>query len=345
MPTTYWARTDSNSANNPALNLTGADAVEIMFAPLGANGDIFLDANGGSFDPDTQVIIDGTAYFFTYELSATLPTAKNDGAQQVPDQFEGNSVIIITVLDYPTAGETTRLTFLPDDTATEADMNSFGNGAISLQNIDTNGPGIICFASGTLILTPEGEKPVETLRAGDLVATLDHGPQPIVWVSASERFWPGASPNDLPVLLKAGCLGQGRPARDLAVSPQHKILVTPGMFGAECGGADTLAPAKGLTGLPGVRLMQGKRQVTYHHLMFARHEIVVSNGLASESFYPGPTAMKMLSAGQRAEVLAIWPDLGDDPTAAYGPTARRSLTVSETRTLVATAQRTALAEA
>ena len=164
MPTTYWARTDSNSANNPALNLLGDPAVEITFVPFGTNGDILLEANGGGFDPDTQVVIGGTAYSFTYELTATLPTLRRDGSRQVPEQFQGSEVIVITVQDYPTAGETTRLTFLPNETATQAEMDAFGNGAISLQNITTSGPGVICFAEGTRLLTPNGKRPVEALR-------------------------------------------------------------------------------------------------------------------------------------------------------------------------------------
>lgn len=333
MPTTYWARTDSNSANNPALNLTGANSVEITFIPFGTNGDILLDANGGTFDPDTQVVIGGTAYSFVFEFSANLPTLNRDGAQQVPSQFEGSAIIVITVQDYPTAGDSTRLTFLPDDTATQAEMDSFGNGAISLQNIVTDGPGVICFATGTLILTPKGERPVETLQSGDLVVTIDHGPQPIVWASASKRFWPGCSEKEKPVLLKESSLGRSAPTRDLVVSPQHKILLTPGMFGSESKG-EALAPAKGLISLPGVRPMQGKRLVIYHHLLFKKHEIILSNGIPSESFYPGPTAMKMLTRHQRKELLALFPRLVENPTEGYGPQARRALTVRETREIV-----------
>lgn len=318
MPKTYWARTDSNSANNPALNLTGDGAVEITFVPFGTNGDILLEPNAGSFDPDTQVVIGGTAYSFTFELAATLPTLNRDGAQQVPNQFEGHAVYIVTVQDYPTAGETTRLTFLADDTATQAEMNSFGNGAISLQAIDTNNPGVICFAAGTLILTPEGERPVETLGVGDLVVTADHGPQPVKWASASERVWPGSSPGDIPILFKAGSLGPDAPARDLIVSPQHKVLV-------DLDGKEVLVPAKGLTALPGVRSMNGRRKIVYHHILFERHEIVFSEGIASESFFPGFMALRMLGAGQRQEIREL--------VQSVGPPCREVLTVRETRDL------------
>lgn len=331
MPTTYWARVDSNTANNPALNLKSDPAVQITFVPFGANGDILLETNGGSFDPDTQVLIGGTAYNFTFELAGALPTTNNNGAQRVPDQYEGKIVYVITVQNYPTAGQTTRLVFLPDENATAAEMNSFALGAISLQGITTTGPGVICFAEGTRIRTPDGDRPVETLRAGDLVMTADHGPAPVVWASATRRHWPGSSTSDIPVLIKAGAFGNGLPARDMVVSPQHKILVSHRAGARGVDDAGVLAPVKGLTALPGIRVMGGCRAVTYHHILFSRHEIVFAEGLASESFYPGPTALGMLTDVQRAEIAHSLPEIGKS---SYGPPCRPVLTVREARDLV-----------
>ena len=37
----------------------------------------------------------------------------------------------------------------------------------------------VCFAKGTWITTPSGQVPIEKLAAGDMVVTMDHGPQPI----------------------------------------------------------------------------------------------------------------------------------------------------------------------
>ena len=76
MPVDFWARTDSNSANNPALNLTGAPAIQISFVPSGTNGDVLLEYAGGGIDPDTQILIDGVSYDFVFEISATLTNAK-----------------------------------------------------------------------------------------------------------------------------------------------------------------------------------------------------------------------------------------------------------------------------
>jgi hypothetical protein len=51
-----------------------------------------------------------------------------------------------------------------------------------------------CFARGTMIRTPDGERPVETLVGRRLVETRDHGPQPLRWLgshgAATGRFAP-----------------------------------------------------------------------------------------------------------------------------------------------------------
>jgi len=39
--------------------------------------------------------------------------------------------------------------------------------------------GVVCYAPSTLIDTPNGPRTVESLRPGDLVLTVDLGPQPI----------------------------------------------------------------------------------------------------------------------------------------------------------------------
>jgi len=333
MASTFWARTDSGSANNPALNLTGDPAVEIKFVQAGAAGDLVLDVAGGSVDPDTQVEIGGSTYNFTFELSGFMPTLKKDGAQQVPDQFEGHAVYIVTVQDYPTAGETTRLSFLPDDLATQAEMDDFGNGAIDVQNVDTTSGGAVCFAAGTHILTPKGDILVEDLQAGDFVLTLDHRPQPILWISHSEHVWPGSSENELPVLISRGALGPDVPRRNLVVSQQHKVLLSDANARSHSSNAQVLAPAKGMTSLPGFRIMKGKRRVVYYHILLESHEILISEGLATESFYPSPTALKMLRTPQQEEIFSLFPGLEDDPAGGYGPRARRCLTCAQTKTL------------
>src|SRR5689334_3797963 len=51
-----------------------------------------------------------------------------------------------------------------------------------------------CLVAGTLIRTPDGDVPVESLKIGDLVLTADRGAMPVKWVGRqSFRRSPGRS--------------------------------------------------------------------------------------------------------------------------------------------------------
>src|SRR5271155_5643265 len=71
---------------------------------------------------------------------------------------------------------------------------------------------IRCFFAGTLIGAAEGERPVEALRPGDLVRTVDGTLRPVRWIGhsvVSRRF---ADPLwVLPIRIRAGALGEGVP--------------------------------------------------------------------------------------------------------------------------------------
>lgn len=84
--------------------------------------------------------------------------------------------------------------------------------------------GIPCYVSGTRIMTPSGEVPVEDLRAGDQVTTLGAGPQPLLWHGKRclGRDILAEHPELLPVLIRDGTFGN---RGDLLVSPQHGIYV------------------------------------------------------------------------------------------------------------------------
>ena len=328
--TTFTGRIDNNNANNPALNLTGDTAFEITFVPRDSNGDIVLEYDGGAIDPDTQVQINGVNYDFTFELSATLPTANSDGANQVPEEYRGSEIYLITIQDYPTAGESTRFAFLPGEEATLVDMDAFGNGGVSLQNIDTTTPGTVCFAAGTNLLTPNGYCAVEQLKCGDRVQTRDGDALEIVWIAGSRHDLPGNAGDVVPVLISKGALGDGTPMRDLVVSPLHKVLVTGAQVEIIAGVTEALVPAKALTALPGIRRMMGERTVTYYHVMLRQHAIVDSDGAFSESFYPGPTAVSMLSLGQKLSLRRAMVGLRNE---GYGKTACPCLSNSEAKNL------------
>ena len=212
--------------------------------------------------------------------------------------------------------------------------NTRGNVASLDTTTPTTFPGVICFAEGTRILTPIGEVCVEDLVEGELVLTKDDGAQPIHWVGKTELSLPGSDEKDKPVLIKANAIKPGKPMRDLVVSPLHKLLLDDVEDFLACGASEVLVPAKGIVGFPGVRKMAGKRSVTYYHVMLERHSILFADGLETESFYPGRTALSLLTAEQRSQINNLTPKLLDDPESSYGPTARYCLSYRDTIALV-----------
>ena len=187
---------------------------------------------------------------------------------------------------------------------------------------------IPCFVAGTRILTQTGEVPVETLRPGDLVMTQDHGLQPLCWVG---RRTVAAVGDFAPVAIDAGTFG---PHGAIKLSPQHRVLITDSMAELLFGEAEVLVAAKDLVNDKTVRVQTGGT-VDYVHLLFDRHQVVFAEGLATESFLPGPQTTKSFDTPLVSEILAIFPELDPATGAGYSPAARRTLRSFETRVLLA----------
>jgi VCBS repeat-containing protein len=169
----------------------------------------------------------------------------------------------------------------------------------------------ICVARGTLIDTETGPVPVEDLRIGDRVCTLDGPARPVRWigcrhVSAAEL---AADPSLRPVRIAAGAFGPGQPGRDLTVSPQHRILLDDWRAELFFGAAQVLVPAKGLVNDLTIRIDHAAPGVDYFHVLFDRHEIMLTEGLPTESFHPGEYALRDLAEDTRAELFRLFPDL------------------------------------
>lgn len=183
---------------------------------------------------------------------------------------------------------------------------------------------VTCFATGTLIQTGQGIRPVHRLRVGDLIRTRDHGLQPLRWLGGRQLSAAdlAANPRLAPIRIAAGALGPGMPARDLTVSPQHRILVRSAIAERMTGSPEVLIAAVHLAGHPGIERVRAPGGIGYWHLMFDRHEIVFAEGAEAESLYLGPMAQAALSDDALDELRALFPDLvgnrRDDPP----PTAR-----------------------
>ena len=72
--------------------------------------------------------------------------------------------------------------------------------------------------------------------------------------------------------------------------------------------SEVLVAAKHLTGLPGVDIVNA-RWVTYIHILFDQHEVILSDGAWTESFQPGDNSLKGVGNAQRNEIFELFPEL------------------------------------
>lgn len=187
-----------------------------------------------------------------------------------------------------------------------------------------------CFGPGTEILTANGPRSIDTLAVGDSVWTRDNGHQVVRWIGRTTVPGTGAL---APIVIAEGALGNDR---ELVVSPQHKMLISDPAVATHFGLEAALVPAKHLVGLPGVTV-EPRKEITYTHILFDSHEIVLANGAFSESFYPGPEAVAGIDKAARDELFTLFPDLRNRD-AEYGDLAAAALKGSEATVLRHTLQ-------
>lgn len=182
---------------------------------------------------------------------------------------------------------------------------------VTWRDFTAENTGVPCFTRGSRIMTPAGEVPVEDLVPGDLVMTLDAGPQPLLWTGhrALTEAELRASPHLAPITIAAGALGEGLPRRDLTVSPQHRVLVRSRIAQRMFGRHEVLVAAKHLLGAAGVTVAARPGPVEYWHIMFDRHQIVLSEGATTESLFVGREAFKSLTEESRREIIELLPQL------------------------------------
>lgn len=166
--------------------------------------------------------------------------------------------------------------------------------------------GIPCFTPGTLVVTGRGAIPVEHIQVGDLLQTADNGLKPVIWIgrrllSSADLM---ANPHLRPIQLQPG--GMIHVERAMRVSPQHRFASkTP------LPGQDSFLKAKLLAELdPGfVTKDQSLAPLCYIHLMTEEHQVIFADGCRTETFWPGPDALRSLGAAGRRELRDLFPEL------------------------------------
>lgn len=272
-------------------------------------GDDFADSNlliaGNSVQTALVAGDDDITVGLGQQASADLLAndVSTTGSQLSITHINGQPVNVGDVVTLPT-GELIELTatgFILADANSVPGENSFnytvadelGNTDVGFVNLTTTP----CFVSGTLIDTPLGPRFVETLRPGDCVTTLDHGPQSLIWVGKTLRPAHGLH---TPVVFLPGQFGA---ERRTMVSPQHRILLRGPWIELLFGQPEVLARAKHLVEPSACHSCVGRDTVVYVHLMFRRHEIVFGDGMPSESYQPGEQTHESFGRQQRQCML------------------------------------------
>jgi hypothetical protein len=155
----------------------------------------------------------------------------------------------------------------------------------------------LCYLRGTQILTPDGEKPIETLMIGDEVITRFGGVQKIKWIgrqSYDPRFIAN-NPGKLPVRITKGALDGTLPQRDLYISPGHSMLI-----------GDTLVLASALINGITIRQEKAATQIDYFQIEFCTHDCIQAEGAWSETFADAPGLRAQFH--NQPEFWALYPD-------------------------------------
>lgn len=215
------------------------------------------------------------------------------------------------------------------------------NNALLTINLTAGGavPFVPCFTAGTLIMTRKGEIAVEDLCVGDEVLTVDNGFRPIRWIGSRKLTARQLqlAPQLRPIRIEIGALGNGLPLRPLEVSPQHRCLIRSKIAQRMVGAREVLAAAKHLLSVEGVSVLETDAPITYFHLLLDSHQLLISNGAATESFFLGPMGMSSMSANDRMEIMTLFPDLCTEEAHHVMPPARKLLVGHIAKSIIARA--------
>jgi hypothetical protein len=210
--------------------------------------------------------------------SDTVVLAGDFGNDVIADFRPGTDVLDLTAF--------TGITALDQLTFTEEGGNTIITaagltGSITVQGVgaaelrDNASVEVACYLEGTQILTPKGERPIESLAIGDEVINADGATRAIKWIgyrSFSARFLRLGS-RMLPVTITAGALADNVPRRDLTVSPGHSVLIDGVLVNA-----DLL-----INGETVLRRMPGP-VITYVHVELETPDAIIAEGVASETY-------------------------------------------------------------
>lgn len=142
-----------------------------------------------------------------------------------------------------------------------------------------------CFLRGTRIRTATGDRPVETLAAGDLIPARFGGMSPIKRVG--HYHWRKADPDETwaravkPVRIARSAIDDNVPSADLHVTPSHALLIDGLLVRAgDLVNGTTIA----------VDDAEDRDELEYYHIELERHDVIEAEGAPCETLLAEPAA-------------------------------------------------------
>lgn len=135
----------------------------------------------------------------------------------------------------------------------------------------------ICFLRGTNILTHDGYKKIESLKAGDSVTIADGTEKFIKWIGIQTvdiKNSRNALLSD-PIQISKNSIAEGIPSRDLRVSPNHAVLVD-----------GLLINAGALVNNENIFKTEPTASFKYYHIELDSHELIIAENTWTESYLP-----------------------------------------------------------
>lgn len=255
---------DNDDAATVVGNYSGTPPSGFYSAGLSESGDFLPDGEGPRFDTVFLVNTNSGEYItFSYGDPPQVPT--------LPGDFPGTTNV--------GSGESMQTTG-PNGVAFARNAN----GDFEHTTPTPNTPDIACFSADTVILTRMGEKPVSALRPGDLIPTYDNGHQPLLGIcalhlSAGELL---RNPTLRPLVVDGRVLQSDKQIR---LSPAHALMFTSAFAETLFASAQVLLRARHLQNAGLARSEIPRHGVTYYHLLFGDHELVMANGFWCESYF------------------------------------------------------------
>jgi hypothetical protein len=275
----------ANATNNGTILVSNSNLI-VRSATLDGTGIIVLSNNSYvEISGTTAATAGGRGTIqFTDGLTNALEFDTLGTIAPVIDGFQSGDIINFYGLTYDPAD---RITF--DGTTLQVIQNGTAVIQMTMSNVqagvqfqlqaDTDlwgGTDIVaCYAAGTRIMTERGEVAIEDLREADRVVALHPGrTAPVRWIGWRDidlRDHP--RPWDVqPVRVRAHAFGEGRPRRDLVLSPDHAVFLD-----------GVLIPVRYL--LNDTTIVQENRaEATWYHVELDRHAVILAEGLAAESY-------------------------------------------------------------